>query len=86
MSGEMGLKFSNLAPRMDAWIIILCFEDGDTETVRGTEIMGAVEMYGDMYVQKVTPFFNARIGRRGVPETVCGCEMQLSNQAEAGRI
>ena len=86
MSGEIGLKFSKLAPRIDAGIIILCFEDGDTETVRGTEIMGAVELYGDMYVKQVTPFANVRIGRRGAPGTVCGCEVQLSNQAEAGRI
>lgn len=86
MSGGNGLTFGKLAPRIDAGIIILCFEDGDTETVRGTEIMGAVELYGDMCVKKVTPFSNVLIEKGDRVRTATGCEVQLSNQAEAGRI
>ena len=79
----MGLTFGRLAPRMDTDMIVLCFEDGDTETVKGTEIMGAVELYGDLYVKKVTPFAVTPIKKGAVARI--GCEVQLSNQAEAGR-
>ena len=70
---ETGLTFQRVAPRIDSRIVVLCFEDGETETVKDLEIMGAVEMYGNMYVRRMIPFHG-------------GMEVHLSNYAEAGRI
>lgn len=69
---ETGLTFQRVAPRIDARIVVLCFEDGDTETIQDLEIMRAVEMYGNMYVRRMIPFLG-------------GMEVHLSNYAEAGR-
>lgn len=69
---ETGLPFQRVAPRIDARIVVLCFEDGDTETIKDLEIMKAVEMYGNLYVRRMIPFHG-------------GMEVHLSNYAEAGR-
>lgn len=69
---EPGLPFQRVAPRIDARIVVLCFEDGDTETVKDLEIIKAVEMYGNMYVRRMIPFLG-------------GMEVHLSNYAEDGR-
>lgn len=79
----IGLTFGRLAPRLDTDMIVLCFEDGETETVKGAEIMDAAAQYGGLYVQKVTPFAVTPMKKGAVARV--GCEVQLSNQAEAGR-
>jgi hypothetical protein len=45
--------------------------------------MEAAAQYGGLYVQKVTPFAVTPIKKGAVARI--GCEVQLSNQAEAGR-
>lgn len=78
-----GLRFAQVGPRIDTDLMVLCFDSGNTEPIKGAEIMEAVEHYGDLYVQKVTPFAVTPIKKGAVARI--GCEVQLSSQAEAGR-
>ena len=64
------MQLKEAAPLIDAGMINLFFEDGDWDTYSGTEIVGMVELYGDMYVRRITPFAG-------------GVEIQVSNQPEA---